>query len=188
MSLFFLFGSSCSKNEIEQTYKWVREELKKIIIDGSIKNSFVLESSLKKNKKSSLFEIFSNSSIINSTHTISDVEEEDDDEDLDSYMSAHDELNDYLFLLKKTENEPESKNEDPLAWWKKHSNHLQKLSILTRQLFSIPATSASVERQFSSAGIIFNDRRTRLSGENLENIILIRSIENQDKNDVGMLD
>src|SRR5271156_4243671 len=99
-----------------------------------------------------------------------------------------DELNHYFFLLEKTEGEPESQDENPLLWWKKHNKYLPKLSILTRQIFSIPATSASVERQFSSAGVIFNDRRTRLSGENLENIILIRSIENQDKNNIGMLD
>ncbi len=177
---------SCSKNEIEQTYQWVRKELKNIIIDDTMDNSLMSESSLKKKNKSSLFEMFSNSSISNSTRIISDAEE--DDEDPESYRLSHDELNHYLFLLKQTENEPESQNEDPLPWWKTHNSQLKKLSILARQLFSIPATSASVERQFSSAGIIFNDRRTRLTGENLENIILIRSMENQDKNDIGTSD
>lgn len=138
-----------------------------------------------KRKKSSLFEIYSNTSITSST--ITDIED-DDDGDQHTYIIGNDELNHYLFLLKNTENELESKDENPLPWWKKYNRHLPKLSLLARQIFSIPATSAAVERQFSSAGIIFNDRRTRLSGENLENIILIRSMENQDKNNIGTLD
>ena len=185
---FLLLYFSCSKNESEQTYKWVRKELKNITIDDAMDNSLLSESSLKKKKKSSLFEMFSNSSILHSTRIGGDCEEEDSDEDSESNVLSHDELNCYFFLLKQTENEPESENEDPLPWWKTHNNRLKKLSVLVRQLFSIPATAASVERQFSSAGIIFNERRTRLTGENLENIILIRSMENQDKNDIGTLD
>ena len=131
--------------------------------------------------------MFSNSSNTNTACTTSNIEE-DSDGNPDTYMISYDELNHYIFLLKKTECEPVSQDENPLLWWKKHKKHLPKLSILTQRIFSIPATSASVERQFSSAGIIFNDRRTRLSGENLENIILIRSTENQDKNNIGMLD
>jgi hypothetical protein len=187
MSLFCLIYFSCSKHEIEQTHKWVREELKKIIINDIVDNAITSNSSLPKKKQSSLFEMFSNSSNTNTTCTSSDMGE-DSDENPDLYMINYDELNHYFFLLRKTEDESESQDENPLLWWKKHSKHLPKLSILTRQIFSIPATSSSVERQFSTAGIIFNDRRTRLTGENLENIILIRSIENQDKNNIGMLD
>ncbi len=187
MSLFYLLYFSCSKNEIEQTHKWVREKLKKIIINEIIDDSIASNSSVTNKNQSSLFEMFSNSSNTNTTRTSSDMDEEDD-ENPDSYVNTYDELNHYFFLLKKTGSEPESQDENPLLWWKNNSKHLPKLSILTRQVFSIPATSASVERQFSTAGIIFNDRRTRLSGENLENIILIRSIENQDKNYIAMLD
>ncbi|CAF4232347.1 unnamed protein product, partial [Rotaria sordida] len=178
---------NCSKSEIEQTHKWVRAELKRIIINDIVDNAIGSNSSSTKKNQSSLFEMLSNSSNSNTTFTITDMDE-DADENPDAYVVTYDELNHYFFLLKKTEGESESQDENPLLWWKKHSKHLPKLSILTRQIFSIPATSASVERQFSSAGVIFNDRRTCLSGENLENIILIRSIENQDKNTTGILD
>ncbi|CAF4267719.1 unnamed protein product [Rotaria socialis] len=178
----------CSKNEIEQTYKWIRDELKKINIDDTATNAIDLNLSSKKAKKSSLFEIYSNSSTTNSPgRSVIDIEDDDNDQYSNNDTTLHDELNHYLFLVKKTEDEPESKNEDPQLWWKTYNKDLRKLSILTRRIFSIPATSASVERQFSSAGLIFNDRRTRLSGENLENIILVRSIEIQELNDIGAL-
>ena len=48
---------------------------------------------------------------------------------------------------------------------------------LARWIFSIPATSTNVERQFSGAGLIIQERRTNLNPEQLNNILLIRSME-----------
>ncbi|CAF4186354.1 unnamed protein product, partial [Rotaria sordida] len=43
---------------------------------------------------------------------------------------------------------------------------------LTRSIFSIPATSAGVEREFSAAGLVIQERRTNLNPEQLDNILL----------------
>ena len=42
---------------------------------------------------------------------------------------------------------------------------------------AIPATTASVERLFSSAGLTFTQRRTRLSPSQIDNILFIRLYE-----------
>jgi hypothetical protein len=182
---------SCSKRQIEQTHQWIRKELENIKIHDIINQSTMATAASppKKKKKSSLFENYSNASATNATQmAISSFDDDENEEKPNIHANVYDELDHYLYLVKKTENEKESNNEDPLPWWNKHKSDLKKMAILTRRIFSIPATSAAVERQFSTAGMIFNERRTRLSGQNLENTILIRSMKNQDKNDLGTLD
>ena len=66
-------------------------------------------------------------------------------------------------------------SKDPLTFWKSQSQQFPLLSKLAQQIHSIPATSTSVERQFSAAGLIINERRTNLSPHQLDNILLIRS-------------
>ena len=65
---------------------------------------------------------------------------------------------------------------DPLIFWKLHSQQFPLLSKLAEQIHSIPATSSSVEQQFSAAGLVINERRTNLSPHQLDNILLIRSL------------
>jgi hypothetical protein len=66
---------------------------------------------------------------------------------------------------------------NPLKFWKDQQEKLPHLSRLARRIFSIPATSASVERQFSGVGLIIQERRTNLNPEQLDNILLIRSMQ-----------
>lgn len=47
-------------------------------------------------------------------------------------------------------------------WWKNHQLQLKNLSKLAKQILCIPASSASCERNFSAAGYLINERRTRL--------------------------
>lgn len=47
-------------------------------------------------------------------------------------------------------------------WWKNHQSRLINLSKIAKKILSIPATSASCERNFSSAGFLMNERRSRL--------------------------
>ena len=48
------------------------------------------------------------------------------------------------------------------------------LSLLAQEIFAIPASSAPVERVFSTAGIAASGRSARLSGENLETKVLLQ--------------
>ncbi|CAF3372643.1 unnamed protein product [Rotaria sp. Silwood2] len=114
-----------------------------------------------------------------------EVEECDDDDESfrnDSINKTADEVTQYLLLVQKL-NENKN-NENPLPWWNEHKSKLPKLSILARRLFSIPATSASVERQFSSAGLVYTDRRNRLDGAQLDNVLLVRAMNNANTNEV----
>lgn len=55
--------------------------------------------------------------------------------------------------------------DDVNAWWKSHQRELKKLSKLAQRILCIPATSASCERNFSTAGYLIHERRTRLNPE-----------------------
>ena len=51
---------------------------------------------------------------------------------------------------------------DPLMWWKQHQQEFPRLSRMTRQYLSVPASSESPERLFSSVGLVKSDLRGRL--------------------------
>ncbi|CAF1587424.1 unnamed protein product, partial [Didymodactylos carnosus] len=51
------------------------------------------------------------------------------------------------------------------------------LAKLARHLYSIPATSAGVERQFSATSLVFNERRSSLNLDTVEDILFGRSIQ-----------
>jgi hypothetical protein len=46
---------------------------------------------------------------------------------------------------------------DPLMWWKQHQQEFPRLSRMARQYLSVPASSASPERLFSSVGLLKSD-------------------------------
>ena len=52
--------------------------------------------------------------------------------------------------------------EQPLEWWKQHTFRFPLLSVLAAALPSVPATSVSSERAFSTAGDIVTQQRTSL--------------------------
>ncbi|CAF4222337.1 unnamed protein product [Rotaria sp. Silwood2] len=87
-------------------------------------------------------------------------------EEYDYGIRKSDELDRYLlFEFDKSKNTTE-----PLEFWKNHQKTFPFLSKYARSIFSIPATTTNVEREFSTAGWILNERRTTLQPENLENI------------------
>jgi hypothetical protein len=86
-----------------------------------------------------------------------------------------DELDRYLlFEFDKTQ-----KKIEPLHFWKCYSHRFPLLSKYARSILSIPATTTNVEREFSSAGFILNERRTNLQPHKLDNMLLVRSVEKQ---------
>jgi hypothetical protein len=75
------------------------------------------------------------------------------DVDVDSVET---ELNDYTKVQQVT------LDTDPLMWWKQHVQEFPRLARMVRQHLTVPATSASPERLFSSVGLVKIDLRGRL--------------------------
>ena len=82
-----------------------------------------------------------------------------------SRSSANVELNTYL--------ENPVIQADPVLFWSLRPE--TTLSTLAFQLMSIPCSSAPVERLFSKAGILLQQRRTRLKSTNLEQLLFSNS-------------
>lgn len=70
---------------------------------------------------------------------------------------------------------PKDKNLDVLKWWKEHRLEFPKLAILCAYYLSIPASSASSEREFSKTGQTINERRTSLKPETVDSILVLHS-------------
>ncbi len=64
---------------------------------------------------------------------------------------------------------------DLLGWWKNNSGIFKLLSRLARSIFSIPASSSSSERNFSAAGLAFNQRRTALKPSTVDAILFLHN-------------
>ncbi len=62
-------------------------------------------------------------------------------------------------------------DEDPLRWWCGMSRRFPKLYRLACRYLCVPATSVPAERVFSSAGIIVNRLRSRLSPDHVDMLI-----------------
>lgn len=58
-----------------------------------------------------------------------------------------------------------NKDTDILQWWRTHSSELPILSLMARDLLSIPATSVPAERLFSRAALTIRKHRNRLNNE-----------------------
>ena len=82
------------------------------------------------------------------------------------------EVTKYCLELSEAENE-QLNNDDVLGWWRVHATHFPSLSILARKYLCIPATSASSERSFSTAGRIVEKRRTSLSAEIVDSLLVL---------------
>ena len=83
--------------------------------------------------------------------------------------SALTEIDKYLF-------EPliDLKKGDPYKWWKLNNVRYPVLSQLARRYLSTPPTSVPSERLFSGAGAIYNDKRSCLKPEFVEDLLLIK--------------
>jgi hypothetical protein len=74
----------------------------------------------------------------------------------------------------------EEQYKNPLSFWRQQ--HIQlafpTLYRLAKRTFAVPCSSAAVERQFSAAGQIVTQRRSNLDPSTVNNLIFLRSIEN----------
>ena len=64
---------------------------------------------------------------------------------------------------------------DVLCWWKKHSTMFSNLAVIVWNVLAIPASSASSERDFSTAGFVIQERRTKLKPETVDNILFLHN-------------
>ena len=104
---------------------------------------------------------------------LSDEFDELDDELQSMKPPATDELKRYLAL----QIDKSRLSSNPLDYWRAHQSSFLQLSKLARRVNSIPATTAAVERQFSAAGLVINERRTSLKPSQVDNILFVRSCQ-----------
>lgn len=64
---------------------------------------------------------------------------------------------------------------DLIKWWADHQESLPLLTKLALGVLAIPASSASAESNFSSAGFVVSDRRSQIDSTLLESILVCRS-------------
>ncbi|CAF4704151.1 unnamed protein product, partial [Rotaria magnacalcarata] len=89
-------------------------------------------------------------------------------EEYDYTIKKGDELDRYrLFEFDK-----KKVKKQPLDFWKNHQETFPHHSKYARSGFSISATTTNLEREFSAAGWILNERRTNLQPDSLESILL----------------
>lgn len=63
-------------------------------------------------------------------------------------------------------------DQDPLVWWKEYEKTFPTLAHLARMFLAVPASQATTERTFSTAGNIVTEKRTRLTPEHVEKLVL----------------
>ncbi len=99
-------------------------------------------------------------------------------------MRARRELETYLQLDLSKSTHSNDENENPILFWKEQELLLPNLSKLAKKIYCIPASSAAVERAFSSAGFVISQRRTNLNPSTVNDIILVRSAAIHSKSQV----
>ncbi|CAF1258776.1 unnamed protein product [Rotaria magnacalcarata] len=90
----------------------------------------------------------------------------------DEYGETEDEVDKYLSMRI----DPKLIIDNPLVFWKANQKNLPLLSKLARMIHCIPATTASVEREFSGSGLFISERRSSINPQNLNNLLFLRSV------------
>ena len=62
----------------------------------------------------------------------------------------------------------------PLAWWRDNAAQFPDVAAVARRYLGAPATSVPSKRLFSSAGLIYTDRRNRLLRERAEQLLFVK--------------
>jgi zinc finger BED domain-containing protein 1 (E3 SUMO-protein ligase ZBED1) len=65
-------------------------------------------------------------------------------------------------------------DENPLTWWAEWRHVMPLIWKYARIVLAIPATSAPSERAFSSAGNLVTQKRSRLGGDKVEEILMVK--------------
>lgn len=78
-----------------------------------------------------------------------------------------------LHEIQEYQNEICGKVDDVLEWWEQNSVRFPLLSELAKRILALPASSASSERCFSTAGRIIEKRRTNLNGNTVDSLMFL---------------
>ncbi|CAF0930057.1 unnamed protein product [Adineta ricciae] len=110
------------------------------------------------------------------------TENYDDDQDcsdskktVTSSMYARREFELYLQMKLNKCISSNDKDDNPLVFWQEQECLLPNLTKLAKKIFCVPASSAAVERAFSSAGVIISQRRSNINPSLVNDMILVRS-------------
>jgi len=72
---------------------------------------------------------------------------------------------------------PFPKDKNPLDEWRRGAAHLFPwLDVLARRVLAIPATSAGPERLFSMVGNVMTKKRSRLTCDNMEELVYLHEV------------
>jgi len=87
------------------------------------------------------------------------------------------EIADREIKIWKTRTVPCPKDKNPLDEWRRGDVHLYPwLGVLARRVLAIPATSAGPERLFSMAGNVMTQKRSRLTCDNMEELVHLHQV------------
>jgi hypothetical protein len=67
---------------------------------------------------------------------------------------------------------PTNANDSVLEWWALQEKHIPNVARMARQFLASQASSASVERLFSKAGLMHNDLRKALTEETMAHVLM----------------
>ncbi len=67
-----------------------------------------------------------------------------------------------------------SRSTDPLQWWKGNEQSFPIVSKLAKRVLGVPASSAPSERVFSNLGNVANAKRSRMTPETSEKLVLLQ--------------
>jgi len=87
------------------------------------------------------------------------------------------EIADREIKICKTRTVPFPKDKNPFDEWRRGAVHLFPwMGVLARHVLAIPATSAAPERLFSTAGNVMTKKHSRLTCDNMEEIVCLHEV------------
>lgn len=160
-----------------QCYRYVRRQVRQLREDADLEEQLQRKPSEPASKKfkgdANLFSRFESDNP--DDDVVHDNASSSGSDEYEFQIKKSDELDRYLLIeIDKSKDALE-----PLDFWKEHRNQFPYLSRYARSILSIPATTTNVEREFSTAGWILNQRRTSLKPEELDKILFVRSMRKQ---------
>ena len=166
----YRYLKKCSLYEVRQCHSYIRNriaqikstELNKVgsyVLQeySTTDNDIVLDEPVRKKQKRFGEEF--------ETGNVSDEYDDERDDELNKYLEQRIDM--------------ATVEDNPLTFWYKYRSVYPILSKLARSIYSIPATTANVERQFSAGGLMVNARRARLNPEQVNNALFLRSARNE---------
>ena len=95
------------------------------------------------------------------------------DEPHTTLVTIYDDVNFYLRMPQIPFQDLAGNDNDILKWWRDNSSQFSNREKMARQFLAAPASSASAERLFSSAGKMHDDLKKSTSEETMESSLIV---------------